>query len=184
MTSAISGSAPGRRGSLFSIPTLWKVLLFDVPFFCLKCHQKKRKTKQKKNSPTTSDPKIFMVFTTKKGLDPFVYRTMPKNQLIRSVRLLNSAGGVLLCNSSCANVFIMRLSQFYPCIVLPCAISPLLTPWPEFHVCLLVTWVNLFNDVIFLSACWYFGRVCPVREERWTRTREQWDGTYFLSGVP
>lgn len=44
-----------------------------------------------KTSPKTSNPKVSM---TKKGSVPFVYRTMHKKQLIRSVRLLNSAGGV------------------------------------------------------------------------------------------
>lgn len=46
------------------------------------------------------------------------------------------------------------------CLALLC-ITPLLSPWPEFHVCLLVTRVNLLNDVLFLSACRYFEKACP-----------------------
>lgn len=41
-----------------------------------------------------ASPKSLHDFTTKKGSVPFVYRTLHKKQLIRSVRLLNSAGGV------------------------------------------------------------------------------------------
>lgn len=49
------------------------------------------------------------------------------------------------------------------CLALLC-ITPLLSPWPEFHVCLL-TRVNLLNDVLFLSACRYFEEACPRSEE-------------------
>lgn len=60
--------------------------VLDVPLFLLRF--------AKKTSPKTSDAKVFMVSRLRRGPLPFVYRTMHKKQLIRSVRLLNSAGGV------------------------------------------------------------------------------------------
>lgn len=77
----------GRRSVLFFLP------LTCGSCYYLMCHSFVKGFT--KNQPQTNKwPKSFHVFMTKKGSAPFVYRTMHKKQLIRSVRLLNSAGGV------------------------------------------------------------------------------------------
>lgn len=76
---------------LFFIPRVstWEgCFFFDVPLILLN-------VLPKTSHKTTSDPKVLHGFTTKKGSVPLrVQDKRIKKQLIRSVRLLNSAGGV------------------------------------------------------------------------------------------
>lgn len=86
--SAISRSTRGEEVcySLHQEFNLWRMFFLMCHYF-VKCFTK--------NQPQNNKwPKSLHGFMTKKGSVPFVYRTMHKKQLIRSVRLLNSAGGV------------------------------------------------------------------------------------------
>lgn len=86
--SAISRSTRGEevRYSLYQEFNLWRMFFMMCHYF-VKCFTKNQPQNNKR-------PKSLHGFMTKKGSVPFVYRTMHKKQLIRSVRLLNSAGGV------------------------------------------------------------------------------------------
>lgn len=69
------------------------------------------------------------------------------------------------------------------CLALLC-ITPQLSPWPEFHVCLLVTRVNLLNDVLFLSACRYFEESLPTLGRNVPNPNRKWGAWELRLRIP